>query len=65
MTAIDGRHAHEPNPIAEQLMRLEASLRGDNFERYPRKVRLAILVGAPTALWILIGLAVLGLRALV
>jgi hypothetical protein len=55
------------NPVAEHLIRLEdafAAERQDEVQRYPAKVRLAILIGAPTLLWVLIAGAVVGVRAL-
>jgi len=61
------RYADTHNPIAEQLIRLEGALSaepGDQLQPYPGKVKLAILIGAPTALWALIAFAAMGLRAL-
>ena len=58
--------SQSPNPIAEQLFRLEDAFASDEarVRRYPGKVRLAIMIGAPAALWAAIAWAALGLRAL-
>jgi hypothetical protein len=54
------------NPIGDQLIRLEDAFSSDaaDSKRYPGKVRLAILLGAPVAAWALIAWAALGLKAL-
>ena len=55
------------NPIGDQLIRLEDAFSADaadNAGRYPGRVRLAILIGAPVALWALVAMAALGVRAL-
>jgi hypothetical protein len=57
--------SESPNPIAEQIIRLEDAFSSeDAAPRYPGKVRLAIMIGAPAALWAVIAWAALGLRAL-
>jgi hypothetical protein len=60
-------YADSHNPIAEQLIRLEGALASDPAQHLPPysgKVRLAILIGAPAALWALIAFAAMGLRGL-
>jgi hypothetical protein len=60
-------NASAAHPLADQLMRLEEAFsqeEAEHGERYPGKVRLAIMVGAPLALWAAIAGAALGLRAL-
>ncbi len=60
-------YAESQNPIAEQLIRLEGALSSEAADTHPRysgKVRLAILIGAPAALWTAIALAAMGIRAL-
>ena len=55
------------NPVADHLIRLEGAFAQDEAQklpRYPGPVRLAILIGAPAALWALIAGAAIGLRAL-
>jgi hypothetical protein len=58
-------HASLAHPLADQLIRLEEAFSQEEAEqRYPGKLRLAIMVGAPLALWAVIAGAALGLRAL-
>ncbi len=60
-------HADSPNPLADHLLRLEGAFASDDADqgrRYPARVRLAILIGAPAALWAIIALGVIGVRAL-
>jgi hypothetical protein len=55
------------NPVAEHLILLEDAFSKDpagQLPRYPGKVRLAILIGAPVAMWALIAGAAIGLKAL-
>jgi hypothetical protein len=55
------------HPLADQLLRLEEAFSQEEAEHGPRysgKVRLAILVGAPLALWVALAGAAMGLRAL-
>ena len=64
---VGDTYADSHNPIAEQLIRLEGALTSDAADQLPRysgKVRLAILIGAPAALWALIAWAAVGIRAL-
>lgn len=60
-------YADSHNPIAEQLIRLEDALSSnaaDQLPRYSGKVRLAILIAAPAALWALIAWGAVGISAL-
>jgi hypothetical protein len=60
-------YPERPNPVADHLLLLEDAFSKENAEkalRYPGRVRLAIMIGAPVALWALIAGAVLGARAL-
>jgi hypothetical protein len=55
------------NPIGDQLIRLETAFTSEpeqDLTPYPGPVRLAILVGAPLALWGLIALAAAGVTSL-
>jgi hypothetical protein len=59
--------ANSRNPVAEHLIRLEGAFAPEDdagLQPYSGKVRLAILIGAPAALWALVALGALGLRAL-
>jgi hypothetical protein len=59
--------ASSHNPIGDQLIRLEDAFSvdaADEVRPYPGRVRMAILIGTPVALWALIAVAAMGVRAL-